>query len=74
MFYQSNYLCKELTKRGIEYEYTRESGEGGEVATTRFRNVIFMECDDGYSYFKIIDPLMFQIIDYIDLDAPDYPR
>ena len=74
MFRKTNHLQKELVKRGIEFDSTFESGPGGEVAMTRFRNVIFMECDDGYSYFKIIDPLMFQIIDYIDLDAPDCPR
>lgn len=74
MFYQSNYLCKELTKRGIEYDYTRESGEGGEVALLRFRNMIFIECDDSYCYLKIINPLMLQIIDYINFYAPDCPR
>lgn len=74
MFSNANYLCKELEKREIDYECSLQMTKGVESIVIRFRDREFFEDDEGFCYFKVINPLMFQIIDYIDLDAPDYPR
>ena len=75
MFNSANHLCKELEKRGIEYDCSLHAANGGfESITVKFRDRVYFEDEEGYSYFKVNNPLMFQIIDYIDLDAPDYPR
>lgn len=74
MFSNVNYLCKELEKRGIDYDCSYQMYKGVESMVIRFRDKEFFEDEEGFCFFKVNNPLMFQIIDYIDLDAPDYPR
>ncbi len=74
MFSTANSLCKALMKRGIDYDCTLQMNKGVESIVIRFRDREFFEDEEGFCYFKVNNPLMFQIIDYIDLDAPDYPR
>ena len=71
-------LEKELQKRKIDYDISFHMENGYEWAWIRFSNcgcrVEFFEDEEGFSHFKILNPLMFQILDYIDLNSPDYPR
>ena len=72
MFTNANTLCKELTKRGIDYDCALQMNKGVESIAIRFMDREFFEDDEGFCYFKVNNPLMSQIIDYIDLEAPDH--
>lgn len=74
MFYKANELCKALAIRGIDYDCNLQMGKHVESMVVKFGDKVFFEDEEGFCYFKVNNPLMFQILDYIDLDAPDYPR
>ena len=78
MFRRADKLCKELMKRKIDYDSSIHMENRYEWIEVHFQNcgcrVEFFEDDEGYSYFKIQNPVLFQILDYIDLNSPDYPR